>query len=379
MCDFFANLIYAIEKNIFRLNMNHFSTRFIKLLITLLASLSITSVLAVQKVEVVSAKAEQQQKMLILTGSIEAHQNARLAILQPGLVAKIYVDVGDLVNKGEKLLTLDAKLAELKLDQEHAALEAANVELSEANRLYQEVVELSKQQLVAGTLMQERKAGIATATAYFNSQKVATDLQQEIVARHTLYAPFSGIIAQRNIDVGEWLTQQSDVFTLVEQQKLRLKLAIPQEYFQQLNGAEQKIVTVVPDYNGSKALSLKFNRLVGVSNVNTRTFTGYVNLPQANNLTPGMSATAEINLASSDNYALWLPKSALKQHPDGGYSVFSVEENIAKRYIVKVSDQLNGKVAVSGTPKTGMFIISGIELLNDGDVVEVENSQGDSL
>ena len=199
--------------------------------------LSITSSLSAQTtaVDVFYPKPSTAYKTLKLTGTVEAAQNADLASLQAGVIEQLFVEVGDKVSKGQKLLALDATLAKLTLAETKASVDSSKVSLAEAKRLYQEVLALSKQQVVAQTLINERKAAVAAANAELARQTASLARQTELVNRHTLYAPFAGVIASRNADLGEWVTQQTSVFNLVEQDKLRLALAVPQEYYQYLN------------------------------------------------------------------------------------------------------------------------------------------------
>ncbi|MDN3653312.1 efflux RND transporter periplasmic adaptor subunit [Thalassotalea ponticola] len=328
-------------------------------------------------VDVVSTKAIDSQKLVSLSGTVEAHQNANLATLQAGVVAEIFVEVGDRVQAGQKLLEIDNTLAQLDLSQAKADVDAALIEVSEAKRQYQESVTLSKQQLVPATQLQERRALIATAESKLARLKAHMDLQQAILQQHTLYAPFNGIISERLIDVGEWVTQQSATFTLVEQNRLRVRVAIPQEYYGLLASNHNVAVTVLPDFTGAQPIATELDRLVTVSNRNTRALLGYVNLPINSPLLAGMSATVNVQLPTAATAVVWLPKQAVKQHPDGGFSVFAVVDSKAKRYIVDVVQQKQQQMGVVGIPTTHPIVVSAVELLKDGEPVTInDDNQG---
>lgn len=346
------------------------------LMITLL---SLPARAEVTQVDVVYPETSQSHGVLQLTGTVEARQNAELSTQQSGLVAALYVEVGDKVAKGTKLLTLDDTLARLSLAEVKASLAAARVAQTEAERLYNEVLALSKQKVVAKTLIGERKAGVASAKAELALRQASLAMQQEVVSRHTLYAPFAGVIATRNADLGEWVSQQTRVFNLVQQQGLRLNLAIPQEYYGQLVNQEKVQVTVTPDFADAAAIEAYLSRLVAVSNNQSRTLTAHIDLADDVNLVAGMSAKAEIKLPQSRQNLLWLPKSAIKQHPDGGASIFAVVNNKAKRFLIKVVREQDGKVAVSGAPQNQALVMSGIELMREGHELKINAVQGQPL
>jgi hypothetical protein len=89
-----------------------------------------------------------------------------------------------------------------------------------------------------------------------------------------------------------------------------------------------------------------------------------------------MSANAILSFATQSNAQIVLPKSALKHHPDGGFSVFSIEDNRAKRHIVTVVEMTGERVAITGVPAEMAFVVSGVELLSDGQTVVVNSIKG---
>ncbi|MBW8192430.1 efflux RND transporter periplasmic adaptor subunit [Neiella marina] len=318
------------------------------------------------------------QQKLILTGDVEAKQHADLAPLQHGVVKSLYVDQGQQVTAGQKLLQLDSKLAELALTQAEAELAAGKTSHQEAKRLFEEMLALSHKQLVAQSLLEERRAVVALAEAELSRLQAGLALQREIVERHTLYAPFAGVIAERHVDVGEWVTVQTRVFTLSAQQDLRIALEIPQEYYERLRHAENVDVSLLTDAVDSANSQLKLSQLVTVVNQNSRTLTALIDLPRGTSLLAGMSAQAEIALPLTTDNLVWLPKSALKRHPDGGTSVFSVNNERVKRHLVQVVKSEPSRVAVRGVPEGQPVAIRGVELLNQNMSVEVKQISGDA-
>jgi RND family efflux transporter MFP subunit len=303
---------------------------------------------------------------IILTGTVEAKQRAQLAPLEAGRVKQLKVEIGDIVTTGQTLLTLDSKLAELEVLGAKASLQAAQVNLNEANRLYQEVLLLSKQQLVAQTLISERAALLANSEAQLANAQATLSLRQELFNRHTLQAPFAGVIAQRNVDLGEWITQQTPVLTLVAQDDLRLTISIPQQYYSRLSNQLNLSVKVVTDSVDAKSFIAVLNRLVPISDPITRTFMAQIDLPKETDLVAGMSARAQISLPNTSQNTFMLPRSAIKQHPDGGSSVFIVENGMAKRIITSYVQMSGSLVEISDHPVDLPYIVTGVELLKDG-------------
>lgn len=340
-------------------------------------ALSLAAAAEATKVDVFYPAVSHASQSLVLTGTVEAKQDAELAPLRSGVIAELFAEQGDRVEAGQKLMAMDAVLAELELQRYMAEVASAQAAKVEAERLYQEILGLSQKRLVPQTQREERRSAVAVADAEFKRAAALLELQQEILRRHVLYAPFSGVIAARNVDKGEWVTEQVSVFTLVEQQNLRLKLDIPQEYYGQLADQTDIDVILVPDFEDAQPTQVTLSRLVSVVNNTSRTMTALVDLPDETLLVPGMSARAEVFLPKASHAVIWIPKSSIKQHPDGGSSIFTVEQSKAKRYLVEIVRQQQDKVAVKGAPEAEAIVISGVELLRDGTELEINKVTGE--
>ncbi len=318
------------------------------------------------KVDVIYPQQVENKQIIVLTGTVEAKQQAQLAPLEAGRVATLSIEIGDTVTSGQQLLTLDNQLAALEVKGASADVKAAEVNLKEAERLFQEAQRLSAQKVVAKTMIAERAAVVASTEAQLARAKVNLSLHQERLNRHSLKAPFDGVISQRNVDVGEWVTQQSGVLTLVAQDDLRLAVEIPQQYYSQLRQTQGVVIKVLPDAAGSQPFTATLSRLVPVLNTATRTLLAQVDLPNNSDLVPGMSAQAEITVPNTGQSTITLPRAAIKQHPDGGSSVFIAVDNIAKRVVTAYTVAPNDQVTIYNQPANQAYIITGVELLQEG-------------
>lgn len=327
-----------------------------------------------REVDVVVPEQQPLERTLQLSGSIEARQVAQLAALESGVVASFSVEVGDVVNQGDVLLQLDDTLVQLELAQAEAALDSARSALSEAERLSAETSNLSQQRLVASTLNAQREAAVALAKAEVERQQALVKIAAERVRRHTLMAPFTGVIAARNVNAGEWVSQQTSVYSLVESNALRANVAIPQEYFATFSSGSPIEARVSLDGGLSSAKRIPVSRFVGVSDPQSRVFTALIDLPQDSGFVPGMSAQIQLSLPADESSVVWLPRSALKQHPDGGASVFSIEDGVARRQVIQIAMMEPNRVAIANIRGGIPYVISGVELLQDGERVTVRAS-----
>lgn len=349
--------------------------RFGVLLLVTCASGNATSNAVEKIVTTVKPTQTNHSQMLTLAGTVESVKNARLAVLESGVVADITVEVGDFVAEGQQLLQLNDKLAQIKRQELATLIQAKTTERDEAKRRHKEVLALSTKQLVAQTLIDERLAAIHLADAALRQAQVQLDYQDELITRHKLLSPFTGVVAKRDIDIGEWATPQSAVFNLVSHKDLRVKLEIPQEYLSLLNNKKAK-VTVLPSASHLSSFSATIDRIVTIANEHSRTFSAYIDLVESHELVAGMSVNVSVVIPHMEQSVVWLPKSAIKQHPDGGTSVFAVENNRAKLYVVEIVEQGLEQMAVAGAPKNLPIITTGIALLKNGEKVRLAHDAG---
>lgn len=327
-------------------------------------------------VEVVYSKQEIKNYEISLSGNVEALNNSQLTILEEGIVKSIKVDAGDAVVKGQTLIELDDTLAKIQLAQAKSTLDSAKIQYQENVRLLNEIQALAQKQVIAETLLSERKANLALSKALMTQEQAKLDLQKEILKRHTLVAPFSGVIAQRNIDVGEWVSQQDPTFQLVSNDSLRIFINIPQEYFNQIQSSTSIKALVIPDSSPTDIITLNLSQFVTVSNPISRTFQARVDLPKDTQLVPGMSAKVKLSLSGKQATQVTLPKTALKRHPDDSYSVYSVINTKIKRLAVQLVQTNFDQVTVVGVPDNAAIIVSGSELLVDGTSVVIKDNKG---
>jgi len=310
-------------------------------------------------------------EQLVLSGSLTARQDASLSSRAAGLVAELLVDAGSTVKKGQPLLKLDTALAQHELAQRQAALSAAQVLQTERLRLVSEAEKLTEQQLFPQTELSLRRAALAEADAMLQQAKAAQQQQQEIVARHTLTAPFAGVIAQRTTDLGEWVALGTPVLQLVSLTPLLLDVQVPQEYFAALSTLRR--IEVRADMLPGDKLSAKLLATVPVGSSSARSFLARLEVTDEQQaLLPGTSASATFYFERDDATVLVVPPDALLRHPDGNFSLFAIRDNKAYRHNVTLGrSSEQGVEILSGLPKGQAVVVRGNETLREGQAVRV--------
>jgi HlyD family secretion protein len=172
------------------------------------------------RVEAVSRGAIESTVANTRAGTVEACQRAKLSPSIGGLIAELPIKQGDHVKAGQLLLSLwnVDLVAQLKLTEREAVAAAAHateicvvadVAHNDANRL----LHLRKQNLASDNdterAVGDAKARAAACLAAKEAQRVSqakVDVYKANLARTRLTAPFAGIIAKINGELGEFVT-----------------------------------------------------------------------------------------------------------------------------------------------------------------------------
>ena len=210
------------------------------------------------------------QQTLSLSGTLVSPTSSNLAARVSGNIETLHVDIGDRVKSGQALLTLDKKLASLELQRITAARNEAQILHRDAQRLAQEAKRLAESKHLSQTEYQSRQARAEAASANVKQLNARYAVQTEQLQRHTLRAPFAGVIASKLTEPGQWVNEGGAVFTLAQMDPLHLQVQVPERFFGQLqNGAA---ITLKAGQQQQIIAQVEAERIVPISSPNTRTF-----------------------------------------------------------------------------------------------------------
>ncbi len=324
-------------------------------------------------VRVVQAVATDSARLLRLTGTVTAERRARLSPRVSGLVSTVRVDAGDRVEKGDVLLDLDRVLAELAVRQAQAALDEARARLAEAKRLQAEAATLLRDEFIPESEVESRGATVKLNAAAVARLDAEAREARELVARHSVIAPFAGVIASKRTESGEWVETGTAVLELVGTEDLRLDVQVPQERFVDIE--EDMAVEVRLDGWPDRPRVGRVAAIVPVNDPGARTFLVRVELGAAAAIFPGMSGDASFAIRGQPN-AMVVPRDALVRAPDGGDRIWVVEARDGGTQAVPRKVSIGRALAetvevVEGLALGDSVVVRGNETLREGQSVHV--------
>ncbi|GAB3382566.1 efflux RND transporter periplasmic adaptor subunit [Spongiibacter taiwanensis] len=336
---------------------------------------STASATAGDPVPVTAVQPEKAQlgETLRLSGSVTALRRAALSARVDGLVKDILVEPGAAVTQGQALLRQDAALAQLDHQQALAARDEAAAAQREASRLLREAERLRADNHISENEVNIRRASLAQADAALAAGQARANLTKEVVARHDLLAPFDGVISQRLVDSGEWLSRGSPAFELVSLDPVLVDVSVPQERYADIR--PDTAVRLCPDTRPGQCLPGKVAAIIPLGDSSARAFRVRLAATGDNDgLLPGSSAAVEFTLGDTGTPQLVISRDALLRHPDGRYSVFVANNGTASRRNVTLGRESAGKVIVrTGLAEGDRVIVRGNELLSEGQAISITN------
>src|SRR5215467_4625253 len=194
-----------------------------------------TEVRAVPTVAVIHPITEAPEEGLVLPGSMQAYVESPIYARTNGYLKKWYRDIGSRVRRGELLADIDTPEVDQQLVQARADLETAKAtaKLSQITAArYEELIKtdgVSKQEVdnAAGDYA-AKQATVASAQA--NVRRL-----EELESFKHIYAPFSGVITRRNIDIGNLVNAGNggaaqELFYLAQTDPIRAFISVPEAY-----------------------------------------------------------------------------------------------------------------------------------------------------
>jgi HlyD family secretion protein len=177
-----------------------------------------------EPLQVWTAKAEfgpvEQTVSNTRAGTIKACRRSKLSMRMGGVVDKLEVRKGDHVEAGQLLLELWSQDQTAGLGQVRAALDAARQSEQQAcvladrsQREYERLKTLAARKLVAVDMVDNaqsnaraQKNGCNAAKAQVESAQAQVTMQESVLERFQLRAPFAGVVAEINGEIGEYIT-----------------------------------------------------------------------------------------------------------------------------------------------------------------------------
>ncbi|KAA2285305.1 efflux RND transporter periplasmic adaptor subunit [Arenimonas fontis] len=239
-------------------------------------------------------------------GVVEAVNQATLSAQTAGRVVELPFDVNDYVEAGQVVVRF-TDVEQLSAQRRAAAaLNAAQADYTEAEAAFRRTEELVEKQLLARAALDQARARRDAARAALESARAGLSEAGEQVDYTVIRAPYSGILTERHVEVGEAVRPGQPLVSGLSLNRLRVNVEVPQSDVNAIREHLQAAV-LLP---GGRRLQAERVVVFPYADPRTHSFRVRVELPEAETgLQPGMTVKTAFKLG--EQARLMVPVSAL--------------------------------------------------------------------
>ncbi|MFA9389048.1 MAG: efflux RND transporter periplasmic adaptor subunit [Prolixibacteraceae bacterium] len=296
-------------------------------------------------------------RKITYTANIIPFEEIYLAPAAPGKIVKIYVEIGDRVEKGEKLVQMD-----------QTQLVQAKIQMESLQKDYDRIKTLKE----SGSIAEQQYDQIKT-------QLDVTKTNVKFLEENTvIYAPFSGIITGKYFENGENYsgapnTQagKAAIVTLNQVNVVKAIINVSEQYYRSLS--KNTVIELTNEIFADEIFKGQINNIYPIIDPLTRSFKVEVKVPNAQmKLRPGMYT--RVDLVMGEAITVVVPAIAILQQEGTNNKYIFIESNgVAKRVDIEIGDRFNENIEiVSDKIAVGdKLIVVGQAVLMDGYKVKV--------
>jgi membrane fusion protein (multidrug efflux system) len=284
------------------------------------------------------------------TGRIEAVQAVELRPDEQGRITKLLFTEGQAVEAGTPLLKIDDAMPRAQAERATADRDLARQQLDRAKRLQAEHA--------------AAPADLERADAAARSADAALSVLQLQIERSTVKAPFAGVIGQRFVSAGDYVTTASKLLTIQTTDPQRAVFEVPERHAAQLKRGQPVEFTVAAQPGHTFRATVDF--IDPVVQPTTRTIVVKARAPNPDRLLKaGMFIEARLATDTRPN-AIVVREDAI-QPLRTATVVWAVVDGKASRRVVQLGTRSEGVVEiVSGLKPGEQVVVGGLERMAEG-------------
>ncbi len=315
---------------------------------------------------------------LLLPGALQAYKDSPIYARTSGYLSRWYVDIGAHVKEGQLLAVIQSPEVDQQLAQARANLATAQANANNAAVQAQRYKDLLQQDAVSQQDTDNYVTSQASTYTQVESARHAVAQYEQLVGFEHVYAPFTGVITARNIDVGQLINAgagaNQQLFEEADVRTLRVYVSIPQvDSLGARRGTTAQIM--LAEYPG-QTFTGHIVRSADSIDPNTRTLLVEVDVDNRNGkLMPG--AYGEVKLTLNTGLSSLIVPVPTMVFRAQGLQVATVENGKAKLVPITIG-QDDGRViqVVSGLTKDSAVIQNPPDSILDGEAVHIVQPQG---
>jgi len=305
-------------------------------------------------------------------GTIKPRIETDIGFRVPGKVAKRLVEVGQTVEVGQPLATLDEIDLKLQAEQAVAEFTAATGVLAQAAAAEQRAKDLRAKGWTTDAQMDTSRAAADEARARLNRAERSVELTKNSLSYAALVADSRGVVTATLVEPGQVVASGQTAIRVARFAEKEAVVAIPETL---LGRAKDGIATVTLWSDADKKYAAKLREVAPSADPATRTYLAKFSLPDAGeSVSLGMTATLTLADSSTARVAK-LPLSALySQGGDPSLYIVDAQGEVALKPVAVKSYESNSVVITGGVDEGAKVVALGVQKLDPAQKVRVVSS-----
>jgi RND family efflux transporter MFP subunit len=335
---------------------------------------SATNQAATPVVQVIFPQPGAPTQEIVLPGSTQAFTDTPIYARTNGYLKRWYFDIGARVRKGQLLAEIETPEIDQQLDQARADFETAESNLQLAKTTADRWQFLVKSGSVSKQETDQAVSNLAGTKATADASAANVRRLEQLQSFERIYAPFDGVITQRNTDTGDLIdagasAEPQQLFHMAAINELRVYVPVPEVYAPAARVGASADLTL-DEYPG-ETFRGKLVRTSDSIDASSRTLLIEVDVENpTNKLLPGAYVFVHLKVPI-ETRSVTIPSSALLFRREG-LQVGLVRNRQAELVPVKIGRDYGSTVEiVSGLQSSDAVILDPADSLVSGTPVEV--------
>jgi HlyD family secretion protein len=297
-----------------------------------------------------------------LSGSVKAYNQMQIFPEITSPITQVLVNNGDRVRAGQEIVRLRDFEARERVKQAEASLMIASAQvrqsearLSQISNQLERVRQLAERDLQSQAELEQLQAEVMSAEAT-NQLNLAQKSQAESILEERknaldltiIKAPISGIVGQRNAEVGQLAAPNNSLFSIGDLDRMRVEVTLTEQMLSRVK--EGMRVHLTSSAIGDTVITSTVTRISPFLDPITHTATTEIEVRNVNNLLrPGMFVNVDIFYGDSDQATL-VPNNAIYRHPREGFEGIFVAASLGQELNFEYSEDQEIPQIVGPTP-----------------------------
>lgn len=330
------------------------------------------------KFEVINPIVKDTSYYVEYIADIQAINYIDVIVKAPGFIEKIYVDEGQLVKKGDLILSINRLELQTKLLEANANYSGSLAELKSAEIELLNTKDLVTKNIVSDRQLAKAEANILYLKAKVEEAKSLLDRTQLYLSYTEVKSPIDGMIGRINKKTGSYIEENEMFTTLTDNSKIYAYFNISENEYLNItnddnyisNASASLIMANQTEFDTKGSVETVDSRV----NIETGTLAFRAHFENTNHILRHGS-TAKIRLKKEVENAILIPKISTVESQDQIYVYAVNKNNTVEKKKIEVENRLSNQYIVkSGLDSGDRIIYKGLQMVHSGQKIEPELS-----